>query len=322
MGDDNEGKIARLLRVAAAGALTGGVAGAPAGVESALAGAVGGSIVAVGTELHSQNAPDERVARASAVEVEAASLRVAEMAVRLDAVTNVAAQLVAALGELRAERVEQRTESYAKTLLALVQAGHVHPDDFEREETREALVDTLRASVESLSAEAVPMLARLSARPIDHFTRGVCRLLVELDAGEVAELRELITPVAQALPHAGPTTIIPPDADRFAPLMFDPKLDAHPNGEIELYGLDDGLVWHVGEGIGVALHPESEVLARLIVHRVASAARARRRTWDGNEDRRVLRMTASALLDLHFVLTGEKIGATTSPAPTPSDDPA
>jgi len=48
-------------------------------------------------------------------------------------------------------------------------------------------------------------------------------------------------------------------------------------------------------------------IGRLIVHRLASEPRSKRRSWGDGEDRRILRTTCAALLDLHFAISGERV---------------
>lgn len=163
------------------GAASGGAVGALRGVGGAEVGATGGALKALIVELPEKHSADVRLARARLEATEDASKEVPRLKLVVAEAEVVARRLVDDVVELTRHQAHERVTDYDRSLLAMTRAGEVDPDDFDRDDARQAVAAALRASVEATSSEVVPLLARLSSRPLDSFVRGVCRLAARSD---------------------------------------------------------------------------------------------------------------------------------------------
>jgi len=299
------------------GGASSGAVGALGGVASAAVGAVDGAVKAVLVELQAQHSADARFALARLEATEDASMEVAGLKLVLGEVDVLTRRLVDDVAELARYHAQERVTDYAQSLLALVRAGEVDPNDFDRDDARQAVAATLRASVEAMSSEVVPLLARLSSRPLDSFVRGVCRLLIELERDEIETLRTLISAAALALPEIGRTGFLTPGGEPVGDVTIDPSRLPQTRDEVELFRIGTEVAWHIGEGVPVAIDPDADILRRLVVQRIASDPRWNARTWGADEERRILRMRVDHIITLHFVLTGERVAH-----PPPSGAPS
>jgi hypothetical protein len=309
--------LSDVLRAAVRGAASGGAIGTLGGAESAALGAVDGAVKAVLVELQEQYSADRRFALARLEATEDASMEVPGLKLVVAEAELVARRLVDDVAELTRHQAHERVTDYARSLLAMTRAGEVDPDDFDRDDARQAVAAALRASVEATSSDVVPLLARLSSRPLDSFVRGVCRLLVEVDGEEITTLRTLFASAAQALPDTARTGFLTPGASPVQDVKIDPSRLPQARNEVELFRVGAQLAWHLGDGLSIAVDPDADVLRRLVAHRVASHPRWSARAWGADEERRVLRMRVDHIIALHFVLTGERVAG-----PTPSGEPS
>lgn len=211
------------------------------------------------------------------------------------------------------ERRRERVVEVGRKLLELVRAGEAEPDAFDGPQ-RDAVAEVIRASIDALRPEAVPMLARLAGRPVDHFFRGVCRVLVDVDQEELEQLCRLIRMAAKNLvgwcAHW--------HHDSALRSLFTPA-----SGVIDLdsYNEDDGhgtraqlLRWRpIRESQHVRVPEHSPLVPMLIAHRLGRAPDAFAGRVQGSPttglriDGRVMTMRIAVVLDLQFVLNDERI---------------
>ena len=214
------------------------------------------------------------------------------------------------------DRTVERMREVGRKLLELVVMGEAEPSAFDGPQ-RDAVTEVIRFSLDALRPEAVPMIARLSARPVDHFFRGVCRVLVDLDAHELAQLSGLIASAARPLPDLIRRW---PDDHVLRTLFPAPAREIDLESAQHRDGDGHRALWlrwmPLRDGKGTTLPEHSPLVALLIAHRLG-----REPTGFTNRvhrlgmgvldplalDHRRMTMSIDVLLDLHFVLSEERI---------------
>jgi len=193
------GVIGRLIEGAINGGLVGGASSAIGGPGAAATGAAGGALVGAIAGVADALSADAELGAAETEATHDAARRVPDLAHRIEQLESFAKRVVDELEHGRKSRSHARVLEVASGLLQLVASGEATIDAFD-EEQRDAVTEAIRFSLDALDDAAVPMIARLACRPVDHFFRGVCRVLVDVDATQLALLRQLFATAAVALP--------------------------------------------------------------------------------------------------------------------------
>lgn len=100
------------------------------------------------------------------------------------------------------DSMRERVVELGRAIIKLVADGHAKAEDFDTEPQRAAVFEAIRFSMDALAPEVIPILARLALEPVDHFFRGLCRVLVDLDASEVLDLQRLVGAAGRAVVNA------------------------------------------------------------------------------------------------------------------------
>jgi len=140
----------------------------------------------------SVSTPDQRLSDARTEATEDASLQVVAMGGELR-------EVIDELQNRYLEAKRERVVALGQTIVKLIADGHAKAEDFDTEAQRAAVFEVIRFSMDALAPEVIPILARLALEPVDHFFRGLCRILVDLDADEVLDLRRLVEAASGAL---------------------------------------------------------------------------------------------------------------------------
>lgn len=285
----------------------------PAAIATAFGiGATAGGITQTAAQARARYFPtaDERVEEARDQETETASLDVQRLQRELDEFrTKLGTEVRATLGE----RALHRVAAVGHEVLRRIHAGEVDAAKLNSEH-RDALVEAMRFSLDALRDEVVPMIARLVERPVDHFFRGTCRVLVDLDADELGQLTELTGAAAHGLAD----WVASWEHDGALRTLFTPGsgvVDLDSTDEADGAGVHARLLrWRpIRESQHVHIPADSQLVALLIAHRLGRAPDGfvGRVTGDPMSgihfDQRVITMPIRTILDLHFVLTGERI---------------
>lgn len=139
-----------------------------------------------------KSTPDQRLSDARSDATEDASLQVVGIKSDLDAI---GAELWTNYRDAKRERVV----ALGQAIIQLIADGHAKAEDFETEAQRAAVFEAIRFSMDALAPEVIPILARLALEPVDHFFRGLCRVVVDLDASEVLDLERLVQVAARGV---------------------------------------------------------------------------------------------------------------------------
>lgn len=131
--------------------------------------------------------PDKELAKARFEAAEEASMAVPAMEA-----------FIIGLDTTYRNSMRERVVELGRAIIKLVADGHANAEDFDTEPQRAAVFEAIRFSMDALAPEVIPILARLALEPVDHFFRGLCRVVVDLDASEVLELRRLVEAASRA----------------------------------------------------------------------------------------------------------------------------
>lgn len=186
-GDDRQARRVALTELAAA-ALD--AAGVPVSLARPLVRAVVGS------------SPEERVEKADAQLARDRSHLVPELAESIDVMKAEVESLRNQLGALHRQEQSRRFDSVASELRRLVSEGKVSAADISDDTAlQEALLETIRRSLDAVDPSAVPFLVRLAAirrGPPDFTFRSLARAVSDMNSAEVLALSRLACFIA---PH-------------------------------------------------------------------------------------------------------------------------
>lgn len=154
------------------------------------------ALIALASEAPEQiaaliHSPDRELAKARFEETEEASMAIPAMEA-----------FIAGLQTTYRDAKRERVVALGREIIRLIANGHAKAEDFDTAAQRDAVFEAIRFSMDALAPEVIPILARLALEPVDHFFRGLCRVLVDLDASEVLDLQRLVGAAGRAVVNA------------------------------------------------------------------------------------------------------------------------